>query len=344
MLTFKEFHDTYKAEEEEKLGYYNIKVDKLPDDVRVDCSKVNPLSTIRLSGKDARSSVALYNCDKLNFDIEIEKTERTNNIQVYGNGNQINVFYANTAFVEGDNNIIKSLNRSYSSVRGNNNILYIRGHATGNCEGGEDNVINLHTYGNCYIREKCVNSSIVAHDESEIENYSFTSSILCFDRTFCRTVKCKKVEGVGDSVVSYWSEKNGKTWCREPVDDKSGYFYKAVSKNLTPLLWNDDDSIVYAPGTYVYPNDFLKTDSMCGEGIHFFGTIVEAVDFASFGWIQAKSEYEIVKLKVDFEDIAPIAQSNYEGKMRARKVYVDSIVPKEEYAELKKRIKVSYDF
>ena len=76
----------------------------------------------------------------------------------------------------------------------------------------------------------------------------------------------------------------------------------------------------------------------------FFGSIVEAIDFASNGLNTKEKEYKIVKLKVDFEDIAPIAQSNYYGKMRARKVYVDSIVPEEEYKDLKERFVICYAF
>lgn len=346
MLTFKKFYDIYKEDKEKvetSSDHYNIKLTNLYK-IDVDCSDVASSSFIRISEKYCLGLIILHNCDKLDITIDIESEDHFVGIQICGNENSITTYHNSNVFINGNNNIIKGKNCCYLEVEGNNNTLSISGQAKGICISGKNNIINLYTSEYWQIKKGCIDCSIVAYAKSKFDNYSFSSSIFCFGRTLCRTVKCKKGETFGESVIYYLTEKTGKNWCREPIDDKCGYFYKAVSKDLTPLVYKRNNNIVYTPGTYVHPDSFILNEITCGQGIHFFGSIVEAIDFASNGLNTKEKEYKIVKLKVDFEDIAPIAQSNYYGKMRARKVYVDSIVPEEEYKDLKERFVICYAF
>lgn len=95
-------------------------------------------------------------------------------------------------------------------------------------------------------------------------------------------------------------------------------FIKLFRINYIRFFIQKATEITYTPGTYVYPKGFSETPDACAEGIHFFATIAETLDFLIDRWTFKRGYYEgyqIVRLKVDFKDIAPLSLfNNYVGK------------------------------
>ena len=338
-MTFKEFFDNYGTIEDFD-GYYidaSCNDDKITVVVEVDCAEVKPDSLIEIAASKFNKQIVFYNCNNLDIRSVIGENSYHNEIVVHGNENHIMGYGKSNFKIEGNSNTAYIINNSYITVDGNDNIVEVNDDSICNCANGENNTIQLNSSAHGYICEQCVNTYVILKEESRINNLSFTSSIICFGRTICRTVNCKKVEAFGESVVYYWTEKTGKSLCQEPIDEDSGYFYKVVSYELHPLFYTDVPEITYTPGTYVYPKGFSENAKVCAEGIHFFATIAETLNFLFSRWNFRRgyyNGYQIVRLRVNFEDIAPIPiSSDNIGKMRARAVYVDSIVPSEKYRD-----------
>lgn len=237
------------------------------------------------------------------------------NIVIYGGENNIDVMGDKaSATVHDDNNKIYSYINSLTAVRGNNNKVM----AFANAE--------------VEVATKTENNQIYLFDHASLRNTSPTSQIIAKNESSIRSV----VEPVflldQASFCKIYTGYAGKQVCKEPLaDGKRGYFYKAVRTDMLPF-YNSENAPKYVVDEYYYPDSFDNSSYQCSHGIHFFPDIPHVINYMS-----SESSYIVLRLIVEFDDFAPLDEFSNENKYRASKVFVDSIVPEEEYTDIQKK-------
>lgn len=239
---------------------------------------------------------------------------QSGDINISGGNNSITVSYDGCANVCASNNKISCWNNSHTVISGNDNTIMLWHTASARIPTEAKNN-QIYLLGRSCVNNKSQNTSIIAKDYSSV--YSVVEPVIMLDQAMFYKIYIGSV---------------GKQICKEPLEDgKRGYFYKVVRKDMTPFYKNDAPE--YKVGEYYYPDVFDDSTAICSNGIHFFPDIAHAVDLAT---CFADREYVVLKLIVEFDDFAPIKNPSTNNKYRARKVFVDSIVPEEEYIELHK--------
>lgn len=318
--------------------------DRLYDyaDIVVDCAnvpnKINLLfdDKINISGY---YTWTFQNCHHCSIWLSYYDTHTTSPfITIKGSNNKIGASQLTFCKVIGDYNdiyatktrfgIFGSYNHIYAAQDGS---IYLNKNSSKNiCKGS-------HPSAYVNVEKECIDNIIITKGQMRAVNESNSTDIFAFDMSVCHTVPTKNMKSYGHSVIKIYDKTN--IDCKEPIDEKSGYFYKVVNKDLTAQYhsWGSKEEIPcqYKIGEWVYPDSFDESDTVCSHGLHFFGTIPEVINYNA----GIKSNEVILKLKVNFEDIAPIPTSIEdagENKRRARKVFVEGIVPVSEYEEFNK--------
>lgn len=252
---------------------------------------------------------------------------------IRGNNNRINVWHENNVNLDGINNCLQCDDSGHYYVEGSANRIKARGSTVVNVYRGSRNVIEAFNYSWVKINRGVKETCIKILDYSTIINEDSSSSIYCFDSSVCRTAPNTSIRTFGNkSVVFEMVNVLGKDACVEPVDENSGYFYKAVRKDMRPMLYNlgKNENFKYEVGKEFICEDFNEKPVVCATGFHFFATVEEAIYFAS----SAQEDFIILRLLVNFDDIAETNNGKeIAEKFRARKVFVDSIVPEEQYKD-----------
>lgn len=160
--------------------------------------------------------ITFYNCNGLDIRSTIDEGSHSNKIVIQGNENYVFGYSKSNFRIEGNNNTATIAGSSFISIEGNDNIIEANDNSICNCESGEGNVINLYGSAYGYICGQCVKTYATLKEKSRIRNFSFTSSIFCFGKSVCETVKCPKIETFQFSTMINLSDRGGKTLCREP--------------------------------------------------------------------------------------------------------------------------------
>lgn len=330
-ITIKEYIDKY-PERLGKNGIINIffSADEYRNnDIVFDCSDC-PDNIDRLCFRDESA----YGIDKYHKVINVNNKGialfASNFNWILGNNNEISISDIHSPYlkISGYDNTIYHCSDSNLDVIGSRNKVDIPSISVGEFM-GNDNTILCWNRGGIYIpQEFSKNNTVVIGGYSQCFNGDPSTKIYCFNNTICRTIEgANNIKSYENSkVFTYAPYLNPREECKEPIDEEYGYFYKVVGNNLGSVLYEG----IYTVGEWAYPDSFSENDKVCDHGIHFFATKEQAVFFSD-----RKLNYKILKLKVRFDDIA--ITGNYDNdthKMRARKVFVESIVPEEEYAEL----------
>lgn len=251
---------------------------------------------------------------------------------ISGSHNRINVLYENSITLNGSNNYFQCGSGRYH-IEGFGNHIKAHNSAVVDIFRGSRNTVEIFNYSSVKINRGVKGTSVKASDYSTIINEDNNSNIYCFDCSICRTVPRSNVHTFGNkSIALEMTNILGKDACIEPVDENSGYFYKAVRRDMRPLMYNlgKNEKFKYEAGKELICEDFDKTLTVCAAGFHFFATVEEAVHFGmNYG-----ENFLILRLLVNFDDIAETNNGReIAEKFRARKVFVDSIVPEERYKD-----------
>lgn len=338
-ITIKEYIDKYPNR---MVGSGAIDIHFSEDEYRydgiiLDCSDC-PDNIRKLYFKDAITHGTSNSHEIINVNNKEIDIFSSNFNHFTGDNNTIRITYCRSPYfdVAGDDNKIYHCSDTNLSAIGSRNKIEIVNAAIVDIL-GNDNTILAWNKGRIYNPSSSKNNTIVLSDYFYCINDDLSTKIYCFGNSVCRTVEgANNIETYEESIVfTYPPHLDPKEECKEPIDEEYGYFYKTVTGNMTSAIYNG----VYTVGEWVYPDSFDEGDAVCSNGIHFFATKEQALLFS-----EGIKNYKILKLKVRFDDIAIV--SNYDNcchKMRARKAFVDSIVPEEEYKELKKKLEISYD-
>lgn len=119
-----------------------------------------------------------------------------------------------------------------------------------------------------------------------------------------------------DNILDYCEKNNIEH------TDTYGYFYKIVSKDKDGKLKAPQYSdYEYKVGTYAYPREgFDESSEECASGIHC----------SSLNWILRHygntKNATVLKLRVEFKDLAPYEVGRMPEKLRCKKAYVEKVV------------------
>lgn len=244
------------------------------------------------------------------------------NAAIYGGHNLIHVLSKegfDSAAIYDDYNEIYGWRKACISIRGNNNEAEF-------CE-----------YVEADISDKAQNNRICIAGEAFLRNASSSSHIIGMERSKIYSVVEPAILLNFATFHLMYIGNVGEKVCKEPLDNKKGYFYKAVRPNMLPFYSN-----ILAPeyqiGKYYYPDKFDPCPIQCSNGVHFFSDVAHAVAYGKV--VQYDNPFIILKLIVEFDDIAPVDSLDepYYNKYRASKVFVDSIVPEEEYKDIEETL------
>lgn len=310
------FGDTQREDLEIDLRELPSEITSIMIQSEVD-SAMFPCNDIFIVGNNKIISIATSNC----------------RYTIRGNNNRINVWHENNVVLDGINNHLQCDGGGHYYIEGSSNQVKARGSAVVNICRSSYNVIEAFNYSWVKINRRNKKNYVKASDYSTIINEDSSSSIYCFDSSICRTVPNTNIRTFGNkNVVLEMVNTLGKDACVEPIDENSGYFYKAVRKDMRPILYNlgKNENFKYEVGKELVCEDFNEAPAVCSTGFHFFATIEEAICFAS----GANEDFVILRLLVNFDDIAETNNGKeLSEKFRARKVFVDSIVPEEQYKD-----------
>lgn len=250
----------------------------------------------------------------------------------------------NNSFVRLDNRVDAYDGEPNSRIDVHNSFIYVRpekdlhmsgvlAHANVNIMKGGDVSIEgfadssnfiLTANGNMYIypNGSVLSDHICAFDNSTItidqrDRYLFYSkAIQTFDNA--RVITTYGFEMYKD-IFEYCKVNNIEH------TDTYGYFYKIVQQEdddrLTAIF---DHDFQYNIGDYVYPNNgFSEDDAVCSSGIH-----CSSLNYAlrEFG---RGENLVILKLRVEFKDLAPYEPNAIPQKLRCKKAFVEKIVSPE---------------
>lgn len=314
----------------------NIDLSKLSEAtsaITIDCENMDTLMQLIFTARYG-DELTIVNCTKKQISFSKNSHEGAI-IYLYGTQNDIFCNRGNAAIYGGENTIDVVGDKASAAIYDDNNKICCY-HNSLTAIRGNNNKINASNNAEVEIAAKTGNNQIHLFDRAFLRNMSASSQIIAKNESIVRSV----VEPV--FLLDYASFNKiyigyaGKQVCKEPLaDGKRGYFYKAVQANMLPFH-SSKDTPKYVVGEYYYPDSFDNFPCQCGHGIHFLPDIVHVINYMSSN----KSPYIILKLIVEFDDIAPIDELANENKYRASKVFVDGIVPEEEYIDIREKLGV----
>lgn len=197
---------------------------------------------------------------------------------------------------------------------GNGGFLNVNGYAT------SSNFI-LTSNGNLYIPP---NGTVLAEHIC-----AFDDSTITFERNSDYLYYSKAIQTFDNARVNiiYHAKKYKDIfeYCNENDIEHTntyGYFYKIVRVNdNNEFVSLHDSDFKYHIGKYVYPqNGFSEDDIICSSGIHCSSLNYVLREFG------AGNHLTVLKLRVEFADLAVYEPNAIPQKLRCRKAFVEKVV------------------
>lgn len=255
-----------------------------------------------------------------------------------------------TFILNGMNNCFICVGNSVK-VRGNENIVATRGNGTVEVCGNDNeitcmDVSDCDIYGDCNqvdlynrsrvtIDEKAVSNKVMSHDHALVINHTSSTQVVAKGSSIVKSVIYPYL--LLENAIFHKINRGhvGKEICKRPINDTKGYFYKAVREDMTPFY--NPDCAPYEVNQFYYPDKFDPNEThQCSNGIHFLTTLEDAVAYGQY--LSDGLPFKILRLVVEFDDIAPIDARHTGYKYRAKKVFVDSVVPDDRWKFMEKEL------